>query len=65
MRTLRKLQKDARQSEKKPKERPSIRIPFEPIPLHVPVRVPDQGPADRREDSISTPRGVIVIDYGD
>lgn len=63
---MRKLQKDARQQrseiEKKPKE---PRVPFEPIPLHVPLNAPEQRPVERLEESISSPRGVVIIDYGE
>ena len=65
---MRKLEKDARQSpEKKPKQSEirAPRIPFEPVPLHVPVHMPEPRRNDRREESISEPRGVVIIDYGE
>ena len=41
--------------------------PWEPIPLHVPVPEPPRNRDDRGPiiEKISTPRGVVIIDYGD
>ncbi len=68
---MKKLQdKLARQSpERKPKSRRDEMhaprpVPFEPVPLHIPVQVPQPPSNGRREESISEPRGVVVIDYG-
>lgn len=65
---MRKLEKTARQSPEtkpeppRPDEMRAPRVPFEPVPLHVPVQVPQQD--SYCEESISSPRGVVIIDYG-
>lgn len=66
---MRKLEKQARQApSKKPKEKQpdtmrAPRIPFEPVPLHIPA-LPPENHRRRDEQSIAEPRGVMIIDYG-
>lgn len=55
---------ERRERRSPPMRAPRSRPTWEPIPLHVPIPEPaDRRPRPRTEES--TPRGVVIISYGD